>query len=108
MSSYLIENIILDYYDLPTTRTASNYVDIEITNLFLHIRNNINSNIYDPKGIQGNINHLTFEERLKIWNRANIDYTRANEARTFENNRDHRNAIKKWSDIFGLNFPSYY
>jgi len=107
MGSYLIENMILDYYNSPFISTASKYVDLEIPQLFLYIRDNVYSVVNDPKGIQGNINNLTEEEKNKIWDRANVDYYKANEARSLESKHDNRGSITKWREVFGGNFPQY-
>lgn len=105
MSSYLLENILLNYYEYKND--ASSYVDIELPNVFLYIRNNVYNNVFDPKGIQGNINHLTNDEKSKIWNRANLDYDRANEARDYEESGKQKESINKWKEIFGSEFPNY-
>ena len=106
MGSYLLENMILDYYGSRLDK-ASSYVDIEITNLFSHINTAVYSNVYDPKGIQGNLNTLSYEEMKKISDRAELDLKRAREARAFEDNNNHEAAIKKWAEIFGAYFPTY-
>ena len=107
ISSYLIENIILDFYDSFSTGIASEYVDLEIPKLFLHIRNSIYGAVNDPKGIQGNINKLSSEDKSKIWDRANNDYNKATEARQRESDGDHNSSINKWREIFGGDFPAY-
>jgi hypothetical protein len=106
MSSYLIENIILDFYSIRLTK-ASNYVDLEIPNLLLHISSRIYHRVDDPKGIQGNINHLSNDVREKISKRAYADYLKALEARRLEENNEHKLSIAKWAEIFGSNFPLY-
>jgi len=63
--------------------------------------------IPDLKEIQGNLNNLSFEEKLKIQNRADTDYRRALEARQAENDGDHKTSIQKWGEIFGPLFPDY-
>lgn len=107
MGSYLIENMILDFYDSVSASTASEYVDLEIPKLFSHIRDSVYSVVNDPKGIQGNINNLSLDEKSKIWDRANSDYYKATEARQLESDDDHRGSINKWRDIFGGDFPKY-
>lgn len=106
MGSYLIENIILRHYE-KTYSKASAYVDIEIPEILRYIRDSIYDDIDDPKGIQGNINHLSYDEKEKIWDRANLDQARADEARKFENENNHEASIKKWREIFGNEFPEY-
>ena len=107
MTSYLIETMILDYYDTPFVGTASQYVDLEIPKLFAHVRGSVYGAVNDPKGIQGDINNLTSEEKSKIWDRANADYNKAVEARRLESEDDHRGSINKWREIFGTEFPPY-
>ncbi|ASF47827.1 nucleotidyltransferase [Methylovulum psychrotolerans] len=106
MSSYLIENMILNYYEYRDD--ASNYVDMELPNIFLYIRNNVYNSVQDPKGIQGNINHLTYDEKSKIWDRANFDYDRSVEARSLEDQGKQKESINKWREIFGSEFPTYW
>lgn len=107
MGSYLIENMILDFYDSPLATSASKFIDLEIPKLLLHIRDSVYSEVRDPKGIQGDINNLSFEDKGKIWHRANEDYSKAIEARRLELAGDHRGSINKWREIFGGDFPRY-
>ncbi|OOM68859.1 hypothetical protein CLOBL_52970 [Clostridium sp. BL-8] len=51
MQSYLLENMILDYYN--TTTSCSEFVDIEIPNVLSHISSAVYNPVNDPKGIQG-------------------------------------------------------
>lgn len=105
MSSYLIEAMILNSYEYRTD--ASSYVDINLPDVFRYIRDNINGTVQDPKGIQGNINTLSYEDKLKIYNRADLDYTRSYEARALEDANKHKESINKWREIFGSEFPTY-
>jgi hypothetical protein len=105
MSSYLIENMILNQYEYRTD--ASQYVDVNLPDVFLYIRNNIHYSVNDPKGIQGNINTLSYDDRTKIYNRANLDYNRSVEARNLENQGKEKESINKWREIFGSGFPNY-
>lgn len=107
IGSYLLETVILDYYEL-NTHTASDYVDIEIVNILKYISTKILSNVYDPKGIQSNINTLSYQDRQKISDRASLDYFKAVEARKFENDKKYADSIKKWGEIFGNEFPNYF
>lgn len=107
ISSYLIESMILDFYDSFSAGTACEFVDLEIPKLLLHIRDSVYGAVNDPKGIQGNINRLSSEEKSKIWDRANSDYNKAMEARQRESDGDHRGSINKWREIFGGDFPAY-
>src|SRR5690606_26517740 len=104
--SYLLETIILNYYQTSMNK-ASSYVDIEIPQILNYLYDNILGNINDPKNIQGNINYLTYDERYKVRTRASSDYTKAIEARDFEKEGNNKSSINKWREIFGDNFPKY-
>jgi hypothetical protein len=102
--SYLLENIVLNYFkSIP----QASYVDLEVRDCLIYIANAILNGVDDPKGIQGDLNHLTNEERMKIRERAYNDHVKAAAARTFEQNGDMKNAIGKWREIFGDAFPNY-
>lgn len=106
MSSYLLETMILDYYE-PRTNKASKFVDLEIPSILEHIQTYVLYDVNDPKGIQGNINNLSWEDKVKISNRAKNDKELAKEARQFETGGDHEKSIKKWIEIFDNDFPKY-
>ena len=107
MQSYLIENMILDYYDGLYFGGTSEHVDIEIPRVLAHIRDKVYYPVIDPKGIQGDINHLTPDEKSRIWDRANLDYNKASEARRLEGNGEEKASINKWREVFGSEFPVY-
>lgn len=104
--SYLLECIILSYYESKLS-PASNCVDIEIPSVLSHIAGAILYDIQDPKGIQGSINHLAWEDRVKISNRAIDDAAKANRARRAETDGDHEKSIGLWREVFGPAFPVY-
>jgi len=106
MSSYLLETMILDYY-AGYTVSATQYVDLEIPNLLAYISSAVYSQVNDPKGIQGDINDLSFDDRNKISARATSDKQKADQARQFEDDGDHKASIQKWGEIFGSEFPTY-
>lgn len=107
MGSYLLENMILDFYSINRYTKASIYMDLEIPNLLKYIHNNIFNSVNDPKFIQGNINSLDLTERTKIFNRAYTDYYKSLDAIKLENEGNHRLAINKWREIFGTDFPIF-
>jgi hypothetical protein len=108
MSSYLLENIILNFYSAQQYTKASGYIEYEFIKVLRNIQYSVFHPVNDPKKIQGNINQLSMEERYKISERASLDYRRALEARDLvEKQSNHKLAIRKWSEIFGDNFPSY-
>ena len=106
MDSYLLENMILDYYTAATSKT-SEFVDIELEYVFLDIHKRVYNSVNDPKNIQGDLNDLTFDEKKKISDRAYNDYVKAFNARKFENEKNQRDSINNWGGIFGDEFPKY-
>lgn len=104
MSSYLIECIVLNYYD---SHTAGDWPDIEFLNLLNYIRSAVLADVQDPKGIQGNINRLIWEERAKVSDRAAQDAETASSARRAEAAGNHKGAIGGWGKVLGPAFPSF-
>ena len=104
MSPYLIECIVLDYYD---NHSAGDWPDIELLNLLHYIRSAVLADVQDPKGIQGNINGLTWEERSKVSDRAEEDAEKASSARSAESAGDHKGAIGWWGKVLGTAFPGF-
>lgn len=105
MGSYLLESIILNYYE--SKATCSEFVDMEIPSLLSYISSSIYLPVQDPKGIQGDINNLSSEQKYKISIKATSDCKTSVEAREAESNGEHRKSINKWRSIFGNNFPEY-
>lgn len=106
ISSYLLENLVIEYY-LTKQTIASKFVDIELVDVFIDLHSRIFNNVNDPKGIQGNINNLTQDEKQKISSKAYDDYSDAFDARKLEQEKDMKGSINKWREIFGCNFPQY-
>ncbi|MGE0244007.1 MAG: nucleotidyltransferase [Pyrinomonadaceae bacterium] len=106
MNSYLIEAIVLAYYDNRTT-VASKFVDVEIGPVLEYLSRAVHDFVWDPKGIQGDINDVSYDDRVKIANRAAQDHQKAAEARRLETGDDHKGSIAKWGEIFGSDFPTY-
>lgn len=105
MKSYFLENLILNYY--ASGVSSVKYIDMEIPKIIAYIYNNIHRPLNDPKGFQGDINHLTYEERNLIQSKAETDYYAANEARQFETDKKIKESIERWGTIFGSDFPAY-
>ncbi len=106
MSSYFLECLILQYYDMYTV-TSSKYIDVELPKVLEYIYSQINNALIDPKGFQGDLNTLSWEERQSIKDRAALDYNRAIEARRLETDGKQKESITKWGEIFGSEFPYY-
>jgi len=106
MPSYLIETLVLAFFDAQLSK-ASAFVDLELPNVFSHIAASVHASVTDPKGIQGDINTLTADERIAIWARARADAAKAARARELERADDHRASIAEWAKVFGAAFPQY-
>lgn len=104
--SYLLETIIFKYYEAKTT-VASGWPDVEIPDLLDHLASVILWDVQDPKGIQGNINKLDFQERSRISAVATQHATDARQARQNETNNDHKASIETWQKVFGAFFPDF-
>ncbi|MBT79177.1 MAG: nucleotidyltransferase [Alteromonadaceae bacterium] len=106
MGSYLLECMVLSYFE--NLGSCSQFQDLELVGVFDYIASNIFGSVADPKGIQTNLNDkLSYNDREKIFNKANADAIVAREARILEGDGDHRASINKWRQIFGNNFPEY-
>ena len=105
--SYLLENMVLNYYATRAKEKASNYIDVEFTKVLNDIKSRIYNTVNDPKEIQGDLNTVPFEERKKIALRAELDYNKAIEARQLEDASNFEDSIKKWTEILGGNFPKF-
>jgi len=103
---YAFETLICDYLEQRVT-VLGNYVDLEIAPALGYISSAIYSAIWDPKGIEGDLNDLEFGDRAKVATRAHGDAIKAQEAWELEKGGDQKSAIVKWGGIFGPAFPSF-
>ena len=106
VASYAFENMVLTHYE-GRFDEVSQYVDMEVPKVLEYVATAIYNPIQDPKGIQGDLNDLEFEQKVKVSGRASDDAKKAREAWAFESNGDHKSAIGKWREVFGPSFPSY-
>ena len=113
ITSYVLETIVLDYFDTADHYTIKDgktidYPDVHFRDALKYIRDHIFSSVNDSKGIQGNINDLTYDQKNKIYNRANADYIKAcNAVKAEVVESDNKKSINIWRDIFGDEFPKY-
>lgn len=106
MPSYLLECIILNYYESRTYKAVS-FVDLEVGSVLSYLATAILGPIQDPKHIQGDINTLMWDDRATILSRANSDTAKATAARAAENTKDYELSINIWREVFGSSFPKY-
>ena len=104
--SYVFENMVLTHYGNRMDE-VSQYVDMEVPKVLEYAATAIYHPIQDPKGIQGDLNELGFDQKVKVSGRASDDAKKARAAWELESNGDHKSAIGKWREVFGPSFPSY-
>ncbi|RFM31936.1 nucleotidyltransferase [Chitinophaga silvisoli] len=107
MGSYLLENMVLDYFEFNGAFSQLSSIKVGFLYALNHIRNAVNNIVLDPKGLQGDLNNLTLDEKDKISRRAEADYNKGNQAMRLELSGYHEQAIAIWREIFGSNFPLY-
>lgn len=101
--SYLFENMVLNYFEVQ--EEISEYVDLSVRDFLAYLVSGVHFDVSDPKGFQGNLNTLTFEQRNSISTKAADAAARATEALRLETNEyDQAAAIRKWAEIFGPEF----
>lgn len=103
--SYLLETMIVYHADSVTE--LSQYIDFRFRDAIKYVADNILASVSDMKDIQGDINTLSFTSRFALQSKAQTDYEKACKAWEYEKSGDHENAIKKWGEIFGSEFPQY-
>ena len=106
IGSYLFEQIVINFTKSKTE--LSEWVDFNIRDFFNYLSTYIYDSVSDPKGIQGDLNNLTYDQKKSISDKAKWAYNKAVEAITAKTNEeDQEKAINKWREIFGNKFPKY-
>lgn len=107
MDSYLTENMVLDFFEGKNPNTLPDTTRGCFLRVLEYIKTAVYHTVSDPKGIQGNLNNLTLEQRKSISERAEIDYGRGYQAMQHEAGRQQNLTINAWRLIFGNDFPTY-
>lgn len=107
IGSYLLECMVLSRYE--NMQTPDNWwIDLQFKDTLNYLSSAILSDVNDPKGMQGNLNGFSWEDRCKISNAFSKAYNTAKEAAKCEiDNKDQKGAIAKWREVFGDGFPQY-
>ncbi|MCH4296129.1 nucleotidyltransferase [Shewanella sp. 3B26] len=105
MSSYLLENMLLNHFE--AQGTASSYIDINVIRLLQYVKDCVWYQVADPKGMQGDLNTLSYDDKLKISQKAETDFNTALAAYEFEKAGEQAKAIGEWRKVFGTDFPEY-
>ncbi|ENU91235.1 hypothetical protein F971_03373 [Acinetobacter vivianii] len=107
IGSYLLEAMILYYYESKSNNTCSVYVDLELENVFNYLANSIINNVADPKNIQSNINDIDHYSRYSLSETFKKFAQLSSDARQLENEKKYRESINAWKKVFGDKFPDY-
>ena len=106
IGSYLFEQFIINFVN--SKSELQQWIDFNIRDFFYYLKTYIYYDVNDPKGIQGNLNNLSFEQKKSISEKANWAYEKAKEAISAETSeKNQEKAINKWREIFGKKFPTY-
>jgi hypothetical protein len=103
--SYLLETMLVNYAD--SVEKLDEYIDFRFKNALMYISSNIFAPLYDMKAIQGDINELSYGSRFSIQNKAREDYLKACCAWEYEKAKNQKEAIGKWREILGEDFPAH-
>ncbi|MEJ2901641.1 hypothetical protein WAE58_04370 [Pedobacter panaciterrae] len=104
--SYFFEIMILKFFE--NRAEVSDWIDVNLINFWTYFKTEIWNGVQDPKGFQGNLNTLEFEEILKIISKVKEAEEKAREAYKLETvDKDQKRSIEKWAEIFGSDFPVY-
>lgn len=106
IGSYLLECMILNIYDNADVKEHW-WIDIEFKNTLYELSKAVKNDVEDPKGIQGNINNFSLDDRKKISDALYDAYSKAVEARSYEQDKKQKEAINKWREVLGSDFPKY-
>lgn len=102
---YAFECLLISIFSSVTQ--ATQWIDMNASRALDSLATLIWNPIPDPKGLQGDLNHLTILQRAEFAARARRDWELSVQAQTAEQNDDHRLAIRCWRDILGQDFPSF-
>lgn len=107
IGSYLLECMILNRYENITT-SGTWRIDLQFRDLLNYLSSAILEDVADPKGIQGNLNNFSSDDRRKISDALSSAYTKAVDASSLElDSKDQKGAITKWREVLGSDFPEY-
>lgn len=95
---------MLNHYDELDEDSMSEYLDTEFIGALQVLATIISGYVGDQKNFQGNINHLSQEERTKVRELALEDARSAKEALSLEFSHPEKSG-KIWQKVLGKDFP---
>lgn len=106
LGSYLLECMILDKYYFENNCDGW-IAPVQFAKIVKYLSLEICNKVYDPKGIQGDLNNFNHDERIKISKYYNNIYYKAKNAIVHERWGNQDKAIALWKEILGSEFPDY-
>ena len=106
VSSYMFEQMVLDGIESDPMPLGISW-QTSVERVLQHLTNAVKAPVWDPKGIQGDLNDLDSETKNRLSEIANISYIAAYTAIRKEREGDIRDAIRLWRSVFGDKFPGY-
>ncbi|MBR2003955.1 MAG: hypothetical protein IJ991_07210 [Thermoguttaceae bacterium] len=103
--SYLLETLLVDF--ARSKSRLDECLAVRFTDTLNYIMKHIDFPVFDMKNIQQDINFLTSKVKEQIKEKAYQDWGKACEAGIHQRSGDHRQAILRWREIFGEEFPRY-
>lgn len=105
-SSYLLENMVINYYKQDFV-TCGSYIGIEFIKVLNYLKEAVKNPVEDPKGIQGDLNQIYILDAPVISSKIDNYYNKSTEARELESNGDAEGCFGKWKEVLGNDFPDY-
>ena len=99
-SSYLLEVMLANYY---SSRKDVYDIEFEFEQSLNYLRDNIDCTVDDPKNIEGNLNHLSDDEKTNLILRIDNDLKNIKDAKKVSIGQ----AFEYWKKVLGDKFPNY-
>ena len=98
--SYLLEVMLANYY---SSREDLYDIEFEFEQSLNYLRTGIWNIVNDPKNIEGNLNHLSYEEKINLTSRINNDLKNIEDAKKVSAEQ----SFEYWKKVLGNEFPNY-
>ncbi len=98
--SYLLEVMLANYY---SSREDLYDIEFEFEQSLNYLRTSIWNIVNDPKNIEGNLNHLIYEEKINLTSRINNDLKNIEDAKKVSAEQ----SFEYWKKVLGNEFPNY-
>lgn len=99
-SSYLLEVMLANYY---SSRENVYDIEYEFEKSLSYLRDSIWNTVDDPKNIEGDLNHLSYEEKINLTSRINNDLKNIEDTKKVSVEK----SFEYWKKVLGDKFPSY-